>query len=71
METKPKKYDIISPDGLSIDREKTYTGLKAALDAFKEWVKKFESQGYYSSAKFGRIDLRDIDNFCEFKPVKN
>ena len=66
-----KKYDVISPDGISIDMGKTYTGLKATLEAFKNWVKRFERQGYYSSVKFGRIYLRDLEDFCEFKPVKN
>ncbi len=59
------KYDIISPDGFSIDREKTWNSPEEAIEAFKVWAKGFERQGYYSSVKYGRIDLRDLEEYCE------
>ena len=63
------RYDVLSPDGFSIDREKTYANKKECITAFKEWKKRFETQGYYSSNK-GRIDLRDLIDYCTVIEVK-
>jgi len=61
------KYQVISPDGFRIDFSKsTYPSLKAAKEAFKNWKKGYERQGYYSSSKHGRIDLNDLEDYCEF-----
>jgi len=59
-----KRYDIISPDGITIHPEKTFTR-NEVLPAFSEWKKRFEIQGFYSSSKFGRIPLEDLDDYCE------
>lgn len=62
-----KKYQVLSPDGFRIDFSKsTYPSLKSAKDAFKKWKKQFEDQGYYSSASHGRIDLYDLEDYCQF-----
>ncbi len=63
------KYDLLSPDGFSIDREETYPTMKAARTAFKEWKKRFEQQGYYSSNK-GRIPLDELDQHMVLKLLK-
>jgi hypothetical protein len=60
------EIDIISPDGFSISRTETYPTIEAAKIAFNKWKKGYELQGYYSSVKFGRIDLRDLEDFCQF-----
>ena len=69
--TKAKKvrFDILSPDGFSIDREKTYSSRSAAIKAFKAWAKRFEAQGYYSSNR-GRINLLDLADECSLIEVK-
>ena len=64
-----KRYDIYSPDGIPIHPEKTYTK-DEVMPAFEEWKKRFEFQGFYSSVRFGRIPLEDLEDFCELKEVK-
>lgn len=56
-------YDILSPDGFSIDPEKVYQTEQEAEDAFNEWKKRYERQGYYSS-NHGRIALEDLRDEC-------
>lgn len=63
-----KKFNIISPDGFPIHHENTYTN-EEVLPAFNEWKKRFINQGYYSSAKFGRIPLDDLQDYCTVKEL--
>ena len=56
---KKKRYDLLSPDGIAIDREETYETPEKARIAFEVWLKGFENQGYYSSNK-GRIPLYEV-----------
>jgi hypothetical protein len=60
-----KKYDVLSPDGFSISATETYTSKKKAIEAFKEWKKGYEAQGYYSSTKYGKIHLSDLEDYCQ------
>lgn len=60
------KLDILSPDGFSIHPTDTYRSKKKALEAFEIWKKRYESQGYYSSVRFGRISLDDLHEYCRF-----
>jgi hypothetical protein len=65
-----KKYQVLSPDGFTIDFHKPYyTSQKKAIEAFEEWKKGYKKQGYYSSTPFGRIDLRDLHEYCTFKTI--
>ena len=59
------KYDVLSPDGFSIFPTLRYSSKKEANEAFNEWKKKYEQQGYYSSNK-GRIELKDLKEHCKF-----
>ena len=62
-----KNYQILSPDGFTIEREPHfYTSKKKALKAFSEWKSRYKQQGYYSSSKFGRIHLLDLSDYCQF-----
>lgn len=63
-----QKYDVLSPDGFSIDAVKTYNSKKEAFEAFNEWKKRYEAQGYYSSSN-GRIPLDELENYCEIIPL--
>ncbi len=65
---KPIKFDVISPDGFSIDRVATYKTEEEAKKAFDVWAKRFEHQGYYSSGR-GRIPLADLFDYCEIVPI--
>ena len=61
------KYQVISPDGFRIDFETPYyPTLKKAKEAFEKWKEKYERQGYYSSSQYGRIDLDELKDYCEF-----
>ena len=65
MET---RYYILSPDGFPIDREIDHETPNQAWEAFEEWKKRFEHQGYYSTVSRGeriRIPLDELKDFCE------
>lgn len=64
-----KRYDILSPDGFSIEAGKTYTKPQIPK-AFNQWKKKYETQGYYSSNE-GRIPLEDLADVCEIVEIKH
>ena len=64
MAKKKKRYDVISPDGFSIHFCDTYNSIEEAEEAFEEWKKRFEKQGYYSS-NGGRIPLNELENYCK------
>lgn len=65
-----KKIQVLSPDGFTIERDKAhYPSMKKAMEAFNNWKKRYESQGYYSSNDYGRIHLDDLVDFCQFIPL--
>ncbi len=66
---KKVRYDVISPDGFSINREGTYPSVAAAKKGLAEWVKRYQMQGYYSSMR-GRIELKDLPAYCRIVEVK-
>lgn len=57
-------YDVISPDGFSIEREEKYDSPEEAEKALTSWMKRFEFQGYYSSNN-GRIPLHQLRSSCQ------
>ena len=63
-----ERFDVLSPDGISIHYSDTYPSEKKAMKAFEEWKKRFEFQGYYSSNN-GRIPLEDLENHCSIKTI--
>lgn len=64
--SKVKKYQILSPDGFTIDCNVSYyKSIKQAKEAFKNWLQRYKIQGYYSSSKYGKIDLLDIEDYCQ------
>lgn len=65
---KKTKYNILSPDGFSIEFNKTYSSIEKAKKAFENWKKRFEAQGYYSS-NGGRINLEDLEQHCTLVEV--
>jgi hypothetical protein len=58
---KKQRFDVLSPDGISIHFSDTYPNEKAAMKAFELWKKRYEHQGYYSSNN-GRIPLTELHN---------
>ncbi len=61
-----KKIQILSPDGFTLERDVPYyKSHRAAAEAFAKWKKGYEIQGYYSSVKYGRIHLSDLEDYCQ------
>lgn len=58
------KYQILSPDNFPIERNKTYKSIKKAKKCFNNWLKNYETQGYYSSVTHGKICIEDIELYC-------
>jgi hypothetical protein len=67
--SKKQKFDVISPDGFSIHFSDTYKTKEDAITAFCEWKKRYETQGYYSSTKFGKIPLDELENYCQIVKI--
>ena len=64
-------YQILSPDGFTLEKDVPhYKSRKNAMQALANWIESYRTQGYYSSAKYGRILLVDIIDFCEFTTIK-
>jgi superfamily II helicase len=63
------QFDVYSPDGFAIDREETYPSREVAEQKYNEWKKRYERQGYYSSVKYGRIPLDELDDYCTIVEV--
>jgi hypothetical protein len=64
------KFDVISPDGIPIHYENTYESKESAMDAFNDWKKRYEFQGYYSSNN-GRIPLDELHNHIQIIQIQN
>lgn len=61
-------YNILSPDEITIQNE-NFTTMQGAIDGLNNWVKRYESQGYYSS-NYGRINLDLLVTSCQFVTYK-
>lgn len=64
-----KPFQIISPDGFSINRERGFDTWQEAFKFFDDWKKGLEKQGYYSTVKYGeriQIHLSDLADECEW-----
>jgi hypothetical protein len=60
-----KKFNVLSPDGFSIDPFKKYKDRNEAIKEFMQWQKRYEKQGYYSSTNYGRIPLDQLHEYCQ------
>lgn len=67
---KKKRYQILSPDGFTIERGVNYyPSRKKMMEAFKNWKENYKKQGYYSSVNYGRIHIDDLQDYCSLKEV--
>ena len=74
-EDKPEgmRYVPISPDGIPFDDVDTnsFATEQEAWDSIPNiYAKRYTTQGYYSSNSNGRIDLRDLADFCTVQSFK-
>jgi hypothetical protein len=64
-----EKYEVLSPDGFTIEFDKPYyISKERAMIAFNEWKERYRKQGYYSSNN-GRIYLNELENHCTIKQI--
>jgi hypothetical protein len=63
------QFDVLSPDGFSIDRVETYPSKKVAEQKLQEWVKRYEKQGYYSTSNRERIALDELASYCNIVEI--
>lgn len=63
-----KHYDVISPDGISINRMQTYETVEEAGEALDNFVERYAAQGYYSS-NHGRIPLDQLAFHCNLVTI--
>lgn len=57
------RCEVLSPDGISIEG-RSYPSRRAALRALARWVKRYEWQGFYSTARWERIPLEELPGRC-------
>lgn len=56
-------YHILSPDGFPISPD-PFDTVDEANEAIAQWVKRYESQGYYSLSNRDRLPLDEIAQHC-------
>lgn len=61
-------FQVLSPDGFPIERDKSYSNLAEVQKAIERFIKRFSQQGYYSSNR-GRIELDCLENECNIKEI--
>jgi hypothetical protein len=67
MNTKAKKIEVLSPDGISIENNDGYDTLEQANEALEKWIQRFKNQGYYSTVENGQriqIPFDEIKERC-------
>jgi len=63
------KYQVLSPDGFTIEFDKPYyTSKEKAITAFSDWKERYRRQGYYSSNN-GRISLDELENYITINKI--
>ena len=63
------KYQVLSPDGFTIEFDKPYyISKKKAFEAFDKWKERYKLQGYYSSNN-GRIPLEDLEDYMNIRQI--
>lgn len=65
-----KGYDINSPDGIGMFMDKIYSSPEKAENDFQVWIKRFEKQGYYSTATREQIPLNELRVRCRLVNFK-
>lgn len=61
-------FRILSPDGFDIRMDKYEYKEDEIENEIKDFVKRYEKQGYYSRSNRERIDLKDIADYVQVVP---
>lgn len=62
-------FDVLSPDGMSIDHSEYYPTREAAAAAAVEYANRFQFQGFYSTWRRERVPLDEIAGRCRIIEV--
>jgi hypothetical protein len=63
------RFEVLSPDGFTIEFDKPYyTSKEKAFEAFDKWKKRYEVQGYYSSNN-GKISLDELEDYMYIREL--
>ena len=64
------KYEVLSPDGFTIEFDRPYyTSKEKAFEAFDKWKERYNRQGYYSSNQYGRIPLEELEDYMSIREI--
>jgi hypothetical protein len=67
---KMTKYEVLSPDGFTIEFDRPYyTSKEKVIESFNKWKERYTRQGYYSSNQYGRIPLEELENYMTIREI--
>ena len=67
-----ERFEVLSPDKVTIEFDiPYYTSKEKAFEAFDNWKKRYEFQGYYSSVDYGRIPLDELEDYIYVREISN
>lgn len=64
------KYDVLSPDNISISFDKQWDSPEDAQKAADNWVERYRQQGYYLTTNGERIPFDELIRYCTIVPIK-
>ncbi len=67
-----ESFNILSPDGFPISRDKEYKTEKEAWETCDKWIEGYKHQGYYSTIRNGqryKMPIEEIKENCTL--IKN
>jgi hypothetical protein len=72
MAEKMKRYQVLSPDGITVEHDKSsYGSLREAKKAAHRFAKNYKAQGYYSQTCYNgynrHIPVDQIPDYCDIK----
>lgn len=59
-----EKWDLLSPDGISIQATGYFRSKEEAEAAFDNWKSHFAYQGYYLTSNWTKIPLDKLRKYC-------
>ena len=68
-----KKYQVLSPDGFTIEHEPTYRTQKEAKEAVARFIERYRLQGYYSQTCHNgyrrQISIAELPDYLEINTI--
>jgi len=68
-----KKYQVLSPDGFTIEHEPVYTSQKAVRLVIARFIERYTLQGYYSQNCYNgyrrRISIAELSDYLTINTI--